>query len=78
MDARPFDTIHGISQSLSFVQSLFKHRNAPIWRIGNKGQSTLQRKYCGRFFGRAKNHTIDGGDSSLESIYIYLAPSIRF
>ena len=36
MDARPFDTIHDILRCLSFVQSLFKDENTPIWRIGNR------------------------------------------
>ena len=36
IDARPFDTPNDILRCLSFVQSLFKDRNAPIWRIGNR------------------------------------------
>ena len=35
--ARPFDTIHDILRCLSLAQSLLKGRNAPIWRIGNRG-----------------------------------------
>ena len=34
--ARPFDTTHDILRCLSFVKSLFKDRNAPFWRIGNR------------------------------------------
>ena len=36
MDARSFDGTHKILRCLSFVQSLFKDRNASIWRIGNR------------------------------------------
>ena len=36
MDARPFDTTNDIPGCLSFVQSLFEDRNAPIWRKGNR------------------------------------------
>ena len=36
MDARPFHTAHNILGCLSFVQSLFKDRNTPIWRIENQ------------------------------------------
>ena len=35
MNARPFDTTHDILRCLSFVQSLFKDRNTPIWRIAD-------------------------------------------
>ena len=35
--ARPFDTICDILRALRLVQSLLKGRNAPIWRIGNRG-----------------------------------------
>ena len=35
IDARRLDTLHDILRCFSFVQSLFKDRNAPIWRIGN-------------------------------------------
>ena len=36
MDARPFDNVHDILQCLSFAQSLFKDRNAPIRRTGKR------------------------------------------
>ena len=42
MDARPFDTIHDILRCLSLAQSLHKGRNAPIWRIGNRGVKRRQ------------------------------------
>ena len=32
MDARPFETIKDILRCLNLVQSLYKGRNAPIWR----------------------------------------------
>ena len=35
--ARPFDSIHDILRSISLAQSFLKGRNAPIWRIGNRG-----------------------------------------
>ena len=36
MDARTFDTTNNVLWCLSFVQSLFKDENTPIWRIGNR------------------------------------------
>ena len=35
-DGRPFYIIHDILRCLSFLQSHFTDRNAPIWRIGNR------------------------------------------
>ena len=35
MDAPPFDITHDILRCLSFVQSLLKYLDPPIWRIGN-------------------------------------------
>ena len=49
MDARPFEITHDSLRCLSFVQSLFKDRNAPIWRIGNwqvKGSGVLEFHHC--------------------------------
>ena len=40
--ARPFDTIHDILRCLSLAQSILKGRNAPIWRIGNRGVKKLR------------------------------------
>ena len=37
MDAGNFNTIHDILRYLSLMQSLLKGRNAPIWRMGNRG-----------------------------------------
>ena len=49
MDFRPFDTTHNILRCLSFVSSLFKDRNAPIWRIGNR-RVNLNSQTVGRVF----------------------------
>ena len=36
-DARRFDTIHDILRCRSPAESLVQGRNAPVWRIGNRG-----------------------------------------
>ena len=44
MDARSFDSTQNILRCLSFVQSLFKVRHAPIWRIGNRRVNGIELK----------------------------------